>query len=433
MKKEKNPEMFNAGNNFHAAAAAANHNHNHNSTEQHQVQSGMDNIVRALELIHSPTSTNETRKQASEFLELQKNEESAAQNGYSLSSQANNSPVVRHFGLSLLEHVVRHNSSGLPADQLAHLRGLILDLGEGIQIQDPPYVRNKVAQLWAEVAKRSWGVDWLAMDESLVKMWNRELVHKEFVLCILETLSEDTFYREDTASSLRGTDLNRALVEIFTPYSVFQVVFPERDHRVELRYGSEGWLVRICDFLQWCTQNMQTQREVKECTLKALETLRSAMLWSIPKAISFSQCVQRTCQVLSFGDEQVLLVRNIQVLYNSRRGAKLTTYQAGVETLHALYGRTNYQIEEFQELIDLIYERDNLTLLRKVYEWSVVDPNSIDESRYAISKKLSEVLTTLNQCSRKFSLTHNLAVNVPCSRIPRGIPLCGPGRTSGGP
>lgn len=65
-----------------------------------------------------------------------------------------------------------------------------------------------------------------------------------------------------------------------------------------------------------------------------------------------------------------------------------------METLHALYGRTNYEIEEFQVLIDLIYERDNLTLLRKLYEWSVVDPNAIDESRYAISKKLSEVFTT---------------------------------------
>lgn len=65
-----------------------------------------------------------------------------------------------------------------------------------------------------------------------------------------------------------------------------------------------------------------------------------------------------------------------------------------METLHALYGRTNYEIEEFQGLIDLIYGKDNLSLLRKLYEWSVVDPNSIDESRYAISKKLSEVLTT---------------------------------------
>lgn len=274
----------------------------------------MENIVRALELIHSPSSTNEIRQQASEFLELQKNEKSAAQNGFSLSSQANNSPVVRHFGLSLLEHVVRHRSSALPADQFTHLRGLILDLAQGIQIQDPAYVRNKVAQLWAEIAKRSWGIDWLGMDESLVKMWSRELVHKEFVLCVLETLSEDIFYREDTASSLRGTDLNRALVEIFTPYSVFEEVFPERDRRLELRYGSEGWLVRICEFLDWCTQNMHTQKEVKECTLKALETLRSVMSWSIPKAIHSSQCVQRTCRVLAFGDEQVLLVRDHFIL-----------------------------------------------------------------------------------------------------------------------
>jgi exportin-5 len=308
--------MFNTNHYFHAGATANNHHNNNNNHHHHtQFQPGMENIVHALELIHSPTSTNEIRQQASEFLELQKNEKSAAQNGYSLSSQANNSPVVRHFGLSLLEHVVRHRSSGLHADEFTHLRGLILDLAEGIQIQDPPYIRNKVAQLWAEIAKRSWGIDWLGMDESLVKMWSRDLVHKEFVLSVLETLSEDIFYREDTASSLRGTDLNRALVEIFTPFSVFQEVYPERDRRLELRCGNEGWLVRICDFLDWCTQNMHAQREVKECTLKALETLRSVMSWSIPKAIHSSQCVQRTCRVLSFGDDQVLLVRNHIIRY----------------------------------------------------------------------------------------------------------------------
>jgi exportin-5 len=65
--------------------------------------------------------------------------------------------------------------------------------------------------------------------------------------------------------------------------------------------------------------------------------------------------------------------------------------QAAVEVLHSLYGRTCYEIDEFQDVINLMYQTDNLVLLRKLYEWSVVDANGILESKYAISKKLSEV------------------------------------------
>lgn len=38
-----------------------------------------------------------------------------------------------------------------------------------------------------------------------------------------------------------------------------------------------------------------------------------------------------------------------------------------------------------------MYQTDHLTLLRKLYGWSIVDANDIDDTRYTISKKLSEV------------------------------------------
>ena len=93
-----------------------------------------------------------------------------------------------------------------------------------------------------------------------------------------------------------------------------------------------------------------------------------------------------------------------------------------METLHALYGRTSYDIEDFQGLVDLIYQRDHLTLLRKLYEWSVVDPNNIVESRYAISKKLSEVLIKPLSYPyhdiRALFRSHHVAVDVIHSRVP---------------
>jgi exportin-5 len=276
-------------------------------------EGGMVDIIRALELIHSPTSTNELRKQASAFLESQKQDKSAARNGFLLASQKESPPLVRYFGLSLLEHTLRHTGFTLSSEQLADVRAMILELGESIRPQDPAYIRNKVAQLWAEIAKRSWAVDWLGMDEALVKLWGATLLHKEFVLSVLETLSEDIFYREDTVSSLRGTDLNRALLEIFTPLSVFEEVYPERGRHVELRYGTEGWLARTCDFLESCIQNLQTSKEAKDCALKALATLKSALAWSIPKAIISANAVGTVCRALTCQDNEIRMVRGINV------------------------------------------------------------------------------------------------------------------------
>lgn len=266
------------------------------------------NIFQALQAIHDRTSTNEIRHQASQFLESQKYEESAVQNGYFLAAERDNPPLVRHFGLSLLENVLKHQSTALSATQVGHLRGLVLDFSRQIQPQDPSYVRNKVVTLWAEISKRTWGVEWIGMDEDLVQLWNGPLIHKGFVLSVLETLSEDVIHLEDTVSSLRGTDLNRALVEIYTPFAVYETLYQDREkHPVGLRYGNEGWLFRISSLLNECVQNVNAS-DVKFCTIKALTALRSAMAWSIPRAISWSQCIPAILNALRCEDEEILMV-----------------------------------------------------------------------------------------------------------------------------
>jgi exportin-5 len=323
-------------------------------------EGGMADLVRALELIHSPSSTNELRRQALTFVESQKESKLAARNGFLLASRVENAPLVRYFGLTLLDHVLRHTSF-TSADQVAILRDFVLKLAESIRPEDPAYYRNKIPQLWAEIAKRSWGLDWLAMDEILVQFWGASLVHKELVLSILETLSEDIFYREDTVSSLRGTDLNRALVEICTPLSVFEEIYPKREHHVELRCGTEGWLARTCEFLIYCVENLQASTQARDAALKALATLKSILVWAIPKAIISANCVSSIARSLTCSDEQVLL--------------------AAVEALHALYSRSNFEIEDFQPLVHLMYETEYLTLLQKLYEWSVVGAHPVPDKR----------------------------------------------------
>ncbi|KAJ5965504.1 hypothetical protein N7481_012218 [Penicillium waksmanii] len=338
---------------------------------------GMADIIRALEVIHSPTSTNELRKEALTFVESLKDNDAAARNGFLLASRTDHAPVVRYFGLTLLDHVLRH----LPftnSDDAVNIRSMILQLAENTRAEEPNYFRNKIPQLWSEAAKKSWGLDWMDMDAALVKFWGASLVHNELVLSVLETLSEDVFFREDTVSSLRGSELNRALVEIFTPAAIVEQINPDNKTNATLRCGQEGWLVRICEFLDNCVQNVSSSSQARDAAVKALTTLRSALSWSIYKAVVASQVVSSIFRALTCQDDQVLL--------------------AAVEALHSLYGRNNMGNEDSHGLVCLIFEPDYLNTLQNLYHWSIVGPDDADEPKYLISKKLSEMVSYIAGC-----------------------------------
>lgn len=62
-----------------------------------------------------------------------------------------------------------------------------------------------------------------------------------------------------------------------------------------------------------------------------------------------------------------------------------------MEALHALYSRSQFSQDEFVALVCPMYRRETVELLRKLYEWSIVDAHEVDEEKYLFSKKFSEV------------------------------------------
>ena len=62
-----------------------------------------------------------------------------------------------------------------------------------------------------------------------------------------------------------------------------------------------------------------------------------------------------------------------------------------MEALHALYSRSHFQDDEFLALVCPMYTSDMVSLLKQIYMWSTVDAADIDEARYLLCKKYSEV------------------------------------------
>jgi exportin-5 len=271
----------------------------------------LSRIHEALELVHSPYSTNQSRQEASVFLEEIKTADEAPYHGFTLASDRSQQSVVRHYALSLIEHAIKHKWPDYSDAQALTLREWVLRLSESISQDDPLYLRNKTAYLWVEVAKRSWATEWTNMDELLVQLWDvrGSVVHKEFVLFVLETLSEEIFNSEDATAALREGVLSKACVEIFTPAIVFAESFPNRQPGTGVRSGDEGWLIRIGQLLDQCLGNdVQNNEQYRTCAIKVLAVFRSVMPWAIPSAIATASCVKHICGSLAVSSVPVQMV-----------------------------------------------------------------------------------------------------------------------------
>ncbi|KAH7393781.1 armadillo-type protein [Phaeosphaeria sp. MPI-PUGE-AT-0046c] len=365
----------------HAApqTALANGGHGaHHHESNGNTQNDLSQVLEALQAIYATNSSNDTRRQATEYLEQAKRHPDAPSQGYTLATDGSQPAALRHYGLTMLEYSIKYSWEDFTTEQGTQLRGYVTDLATNIAQDDPVYLRNKVAQLWTEVAKRSWGAEWLDMDEQLLSLWQHSLHHQAIVLYVLETLSEEIFNRDDATAGLRGSDLGRTCVEIFTPLAVLQEHLPTRDKGPDVRCGDEGWIKRLCENLAWClSQDYQNQEAIRTLAVKTMNALRAAMPWIIPKAIAATQVISALCRALAVPVVELQL--------------------AAIEVFQAIYSRHHLHDDDFGELVWPMFAPESVSLLREVYNWTIADlnVNDLDDQKYTLCKKMSELANSL--------------------------------------
>jgi exportin-5 len=73
--------------------------------------------------------------------------------------------------------------------------------------------------------------------------------------------------------------------------------------------------------------------------------------------------------------------------------------------MHALYSRTSFNDDEFLDLVVPLYDAKYIELFSQLFEWSTVDAEDIDDDKYQVGKKLSEVVSFLgNYMDRRFAV-----------------------------
>lgn len=65
-------------------------------------QNDLSQVLEALQAIYAPNSSNDTRRQATEYLEQAKRHPEAPLQGYALANDRSQPAALRHYGLSTL-------------------------------------------------------------------------------------------------------------------------------------------------------------------------------------------------------------------------------------------------------------------------------------------------------------------------------------------
>ncbi|CCH45230.1 Exportin-5 [Wickerhamomyces ciferrii] len=345
-------------------------------------------LVNALELIHSPRTSNSERQEAQSFLEQVKKQEESPLWGYELALPTQ-SAIVRHFGLALLQNSINREWDNYDQEKKLAIRNWIVDLSLKLLPEDPHYLREKLAFLWVAVAKRCWGSylssqddelansrdfaeGWSSMDQDIYKLFQNGPHTRELSLIIYRTLFEDVYVLEDSITSRRNGVLNSLCTQVLLPNALLNEIYEKNANLEQSKATTEGW------FLIWQELLNESIRNGDERTIiKVLETFKTCLNWPYSSLLTKSQIFKSLLDTV--------LVSNIRVKILS------------VDCLYILFTRSFNEDEDLEHIVGSIFKTEGIQLLANIYNSIQNDPDDIDDEIYAFTKKLTEMIVGLSE------------------------------------
>ncbi|CAI4351557.1 ASN_HP2_G0011410.mRNA.1.CDS.1 [Saccharomyces cerevisiae] len=355
---------------------------------------GASQIVSALDVIYSPKSNNSQRQEAQKFLDEVKLCSESPFWGYEIALQNPTNSILKYFGLGLLDHAVKKNWNDYDEGKRVALRKWVMELNFGVQDYDTRYIKEKLATLWVEVAKRTWGealkqtnpteeqllTSWVDMDNNLFELWNINQSSRELALIIFRILFEDVFLLDDLFVLKRMTVIQPLCVMIVCPIEVFAIKYKFSDKWTKFKANEEGW------FSVWIPElNNALQQNNSEYIIRLLETLKTCLNWPLTEVIVRNDVLSSLLTCLSS---------------NIPRAQSMA-----LDSIHILLTRPYSNESHYQMTIDRVF--DNMDLLDSVYESLLFDPtDDIDETKYPIIKKFVDMISCLYVCVPKIKETN---------------------------
>ncbi|XP_015276977.1 PREDICTED: exportin-5 [Gekko japonicus] len=180
-----------------------------------QVSSLCEQLVKAVTVMMDPASTQRYRLEALKFCEEFKEKcPKCVPCGLKLSEKTQTA-IVRHFGLQILEHVVKFRWNSMARLEKVYLKNNVMGLiSSGTQniLEEESHIKDVLSRIVVEMIKREWPQHWPDMLKELDTLSKQGETQTELVMFILLRLAEDvvTFH---TLPTQRRRDIQQTLTQ----------------------------------------------------------------------------------------------------------------------------------------------------------------------------------------------------------------------------
>uniref|UniRef100_T1JEG0 Folliculin n=1 Tax=Strigamia maritima TaxID=126957 RepID=T1JEG0_STRMM len=315
-------------------------------------------LIAAVEIAMNETATREQRLRANGFWEnFKETSPHCVECGLYLST-INNSPIVRHMGLQLIEHCIKNRWNNLNFVEKQFIRDNALRLlvsGTNDMLTEPAFIKNAVTKIVVEIIKRQWPLEWPTLIDDLRDVSNVGDTQTEMVLLIYLRLFEDTMTLQNISSSHRRQVLNQALNTKLSYIIYFSI-------QLLLKHAKKFKFLSTKDpfNLQQISIHCQMTKTVLETFTYFAEWIPFVHLWSNLRILP---------QICSLLKSEKLRLQAVECLLKivSRKG----------------------HIEDRKPHLTLFTEH----CMKHIYQAAITPPSvPVDEHRYTFLKRLGEVL-----------------------------------------
>ncbi|KAK6181164.1 hypothetical protein SNE40_009086 [Patella caerulea] len=231
------------------------------------LQQIVSKLCLAVETVMNPVVCQSDRLAAHQICEdFKDNSPYCVQVGISISSKEY-SPVIRHFGLQLLEHCIKFRWINLSLDEKQYLKQnslQLLDTGTKYLLEEELHVKDAISRIVVELMKREWPQNWQSLMTDLHNISQHGETQTELVLMVFHRLVEDVVAFQNVPNQRRREILQSLTAQISqlfhffltlleTHAAQFKLLVAEGKERDSLALNrvSQSVLMTLTGFVDW--------------------------------------------------------------------------------------------------------------------------------------------------------------------------------------
>ncbi len=244
-------------------------------------------LVAAVGVMMDPTTPRERRAVAFQKCEeFKQSSPMAVQCGLQLAAH-DRDPVVRHFGLKILEDTIRLRWNDMAPEQKVFVKENAMRMLRQQPAQDPAHLKDGASRLAVEIAKREWPQQWPSFFSELDELCTLGETQAEMAMLVLLRLVEDVAVLQNLEQSQRRREIYQALTAHMEEIFTFLLRLLERHYgaysanrQLEIRHGQvcRAVLRTFAAFVEWVAIShvMANDRYLVRClcTLLSDESLQ---------------------------------------------------------------------------------------------------------------------------------------------------------------